>query len=178
MERRFPVELTPAAEDVILRAEGAAPPSVETKVCPECAARGEVFMQVHASDYGHVLHVVAPCEHILDTIHGGSAYLVWGGRRGYSVLTLDAALLMGWRFAQDEPGTIYLLGQHDCQIIGILLASEGEWLELTSPCHVQCGQQPALSGNTLEFLRQRLRVASTGSDVAVFKPLNVLADYE
>jgi len=103
MERRYFVELTPAAEDVILRAEGAAPPSVDTKTCPECSARGEVFMQVEAPESGYVMYVSAPCKHILDMLgldEGKPAYLVWGGRGGYSVLPLYAAWYMNWKFAQ------------------------------------------------------------------------------
>ena len=180
MERRFPVELTSAAEDILCRAEGAAPPSVDTKVCPDCGVRGEVFMQVEACDSGHVMRVTAPCEHILDMLgpdDGRPAYLVWGGRQGYSVLPLYAAWYMGWRFAQDEPGIVEILGEKDGQVIGLLLANEAEWLELTSRRHLQCGEEPALL-NTLEFIRERLRVAALDGFVAVFRPLNLLSDDE
>ena len=178
MERRFPVELTSAAEDILCRAEGAAPPSVDTKVCPDCEVRGEVFMQVEACGSEHVMYVSAPCEHILDMFgidEGKPAYLVWGGRGGYSVLPLYAAWYMNWKFAQAEGGTIYVLGQKDGQVIGLLLKDEAEWLELTSRQHLQCGEQPALS-NTLEFIRERLRVAALDDFVAVFRPLNPLSE--
>jgi hypothetical protein len=180
MERTYPVTLTSAAEDVLRRAEGAAPPSVDAKACLDCGARGEVFMQVKASESGYVMYVSAPCEHILDMLgldEGKPAYLVWGGRGGYSVLPLYAAWYMGWRFAQEEAGTVYILGQKDGQVIGLLLKDEAEWLELTSRAHVQCGEEPTLS-NTFEFIRERLRVAALDDFVAVFRPLNLLSDDE
>jgi hypothetical protein len=176
MERRFPVELTSAAEDILCRAEGAAPPSVDVKACAECGARGKVIVQVEACGSEHVMYVSAPCEHILDMLgpdEGKPAYLVWGGRGGYSVLPLYAAWYMGWRFAQEEAGTIYVLGEKDGRVIGLLLKDEAEWLELTSRQHLQCGEQPALS-NTLEFTRERLRVAALDDFIAIFRPLNPL----
>jgi hypothetical protein len=108
---------------------------------------------------------------------GKPAHLVWGGRSGYTVLPLYAAWYMRWRFAQDEVGVIHVLGQRDDQVIGILWASEDEWLQLTSRRHLQCGEEPALP-NMLEFIRERLRVAALDGFVAVFRPLNLLSDDE
>jgi hypothetical protein len=173
MERTYPIALTSAAEDVILRGEGAAPPSSAVRLCPDCGARGEVLAQVEASDDEHVLHVVAPCEHIVSLlVDGGPAYLVWGGLPGYSVLPLAAASWLGWQFAQAERGVIHILGRTNEGVIGLLVADEAEWLELTSPQHLPCGQEPAV-GNVLEFVRRRLRIAPFDDNVAVFKPLNL-----
>jgi hypothetical protein len=95
MERTYPVTLTDAADDIIRSADGAAPPVAEVKVCAECGTRGEIFMQVtEVSDAEYALRVCAPCKHVLDALHvreGEPAYVVWGGRRGYSVLPPSVA---------------------------------------------------------------------------------------
>jgi len=172
VRKTFAVDLTDAAQEVLDANEGAAPPSRAAKRCPECGAKGEAFVQLTRDG----LEVEAPCEHILNDIdpHGEPAYLVWGGRRGYSALPLNVAWYMGWKFASPEAGMIYVLGQRDGIVIGLLLTDEAEMLALARPHHVPCGEEPERPDDLLEFLRQRLRIARLdrhGAWVAVFQPL-------
>jgi hypothetical protein len=81
---------------------------------------------------------------------------------------------MGWKFASPEAGMVYILGQRDGIVIGLLLTDEAEMLALTRPHHVPCGEEPERLDDLLEFLRQRLRIAQLdrhGAWVAVFQPL-------
>jgi hypothetical protein len=172
VRKTFAVGFTDAAWEVINANEGSAPPSRAAKRCTICGARGEAVVQLTLDG----LEVEAPCEHILNDLdpHGEPAYLVWGGRRGYSAIPLHTAWYMGWRFASPEVGFIHVLGHLDGVVVGLLLKDEAEALSLTRPSHVGCGEEPDWPEDLLEFLRQRLRIAQLdrhGAWVAVFQPL-------
>jgi hypothetical protein len=173
VRKTFAVGFTDAAWEVINANEGSAPPSRAAKRCTICGARGEAVVQLTLDG----LEVEAPCEHIANRLdpQGEPAYVVWGGRRGYSALPLNVAWYMGWKFASPEAGMVHILGQQDGIVIGLLLMDEAEALALTRPSHMPCGEQPELPEDLLEFLRQRIRVAQLdrhGAWVAVFQPLD------
>jgi len=151
----FCVELTDAAWDTLNGNQGSAPPSKWEGACPDCGARGWVTAQVTRGG----LEIEAPCEHLLARFSPSdpdpAAYLVWGGRRGYSVLPLDVAQKMGWRYAQGDAGLIEVLGHQGETVVGLLLDGEEPDDKLD-----------------LDFLRGHLRVAHVdGGRVAVFRPL-------
>jgi hypothetical protein len=174
VRKTFAVDFTDAALEVINANEGAAPPSHAVKRCWKCGVRGEVTVQL--TRWG--LEVEAPCEHIANDLdpQGEPAYVVWGGRRGYSALPLNVAWYMGWKFASPETGMVHVLGNQDGIVIGLLLTDEAEMLALTRPQRVPCGEELEQLDDLLEFFQQRLRVAQLDPDgawVAVFQPLEV-----
>jgi hypothetical protein len=175
IRKTFEVELTEAAWETLRANEGNAPPSKVELDCTRCGASGEVTAQVTAEG----LTVEAPCEHLLQSVspldEPAPAFLVWGGRPGYSVLPLSVAGKMGWKFAQEEPGFIHVVARWENAVVGILLTDEAEALALTRPHHVACGEEPEVpeNGDMLEFLRKRIRVAllDHSSGIAVFRPV-------
>jgi len=154
-----PVTLTPAAEEVLAANQGEAPSSEVRRACLECSTRGWVRVRVTMDG----MEVEAPCRH-LGALYGGrargqTAYEVWGGRPGYSVLPLAVAGRMGWRFAQAEPEFIHVLGRVGEIYLGIALRDEAEGLALSRPNHLACGAEWPLPDDMLRFFGERLRVA-------------------
>jgi hypothetical protein len=178
VKRKFPVRLTEAAERVLRENNGEAPPSVTKKRCRSCGAWVKVVAQLKSDGLE-----VETCEHVMEKIEfplSGDpplAYVVWGGREGYSVLPISVARFMGWRFASAEPRKIHVLGTVDDVAIGLCLEGEeglpAEASHSQTPCDEGHGEQTGLPESLVRFLQGRLRVARLdprgGCDV--FRPL-------